>query len=120
FRNLFENSLAACQDPVHIEVACRPVEDECEEPAGDEASESDASPRVHSWIEVRVKDNGPGLSPRACREVFEPFFTTKTKGTGLGMAIAQRVLTAHGGSISVGQVGQGGAEFVLKLPRVES
>jgi signal transduction histidine kinase len=115
FRNLFENSLAACDGLVHIEVVCRL--ESAQEPQG---HEHQADANVEEWVEIRVRDNGPGLSPRAKREVFEPFFTTKTKGTGLGMAIANRVLAAHNGSISVGQSGHPGAEFVLKLPRVIS
>jgi signal transduction histidine kinase len=100
FRNMFENSLAACPDPVVLRMACREVELE-EEPA----------------LEVRVCDNGPGLAPEARGNVFEPFFTTKTKGTGLGMAIARRIIEAHGGRIEVGDRHDHGAEFVITIPR---
>ena len=100
FRNVFENTLAACRDPVRIQIACR-----------------DAQLAERSAIEVRVRDNGPGLTPDARRNVFEPFFTTKTKGTGLGMAIARRIADAHGGTIAVGDAGAKGAEFVVTLPR---
>jgi signal transduction histidine kinase len=67
---------------------------------------------------MTVLDNGPGLCVEAKRNVFEPFFTTKTKGTGLGMAIARRIVEAHGGNITAGDAASGGAEFVIKLPRV--
>ncbi len=141
FRNLFENSLAACSDPVVIEVHCRLVrEHDLEEslrdalsipqPTHDEATGPHAgeialSPNdTHltdghgaTWIEIRVRDNGPGLSAKARSDVFEPFFTTKSKGTGLGMAIAQRILAAHAGLIVVGASNQTGAEFVIYLPR---
>jgi signal transduction histidine kinase len=50
--------------------------------------------------------------------VLEPFFTSKTKGTGLGLAIARRVTEAHGGSIAING-GNGGAEIILTLPRVQ-
>jgi signal transduction histidine kinase len=63
-----------------------------------------------------VRDNGPGLTSDARQNVFEPFFTTKTKGTGLGMAIARRVIDAHGGRIAVGDSSEG-AEFVISLPK---
>ena len=113
FRNLLENSLAACTDPVRIHFTCRTTA-----PAADARHpETDTELTAHSTVEVRISDNGPGLNPRARREVFRPFFTTKTKGTGLGMAIAHRILEAHGGSISVGNPAQGGAEFVLRFPR---
>jgi PAS domain S-box-containing protein len=100
FRILFENSLAACRDPATIEIVCR-----------------DARHAAGECLEVRVQDNGPGLSPQARQNVFEPFFTTKTKGTGLGMAIARRIVDAHGGQIIVGRETEGGAEFIVTLPR---
>lgn len=98
FRNLLENSLAACDDPVVIEIFCREV-----------------YLRGQSAIEIRVRDNGPGLTPEARRNAFEPFFTTKTKGTGLGMAIARRIVEAHGGEIDIGDTSSQGAEFVITL-----
>lgn len=100
FRNLLENSLAACRDPVRIRVSCR-----------------DAQFQQQPAVEVRIRDNGPGLTPEARQSVFDPFYTTKTKGTGLGMAIARRIVSAHGGQISVGDAESGGAEFVVLLPR---
>jgi len=57
------------------------------------------------------------LSPEQRTRIFEPFFTTKTKGTGLGMAIAKRILEAHGGRIAVGGDSAPGAEIILTLPR---
>ena len=100
FRNIFENSLAACSDPVVITVRCRSAE----------LNEASA-------IEIHVEDNGPGLPEEVRGRVFEPFFTTKSKGTGLGMAIAQRIVEMHGGEIAVGESERGGAAFVIRLPR---
>jgi PAS domain S-box-containing protein len=101
FRNLFENSLAACPDPVEIRLSAR-------------ATQWEGRPAV----EVTVADNGPGLPESVRDRVFEPFFTTKTKGTGLGMAIADRIVAAHGGRIEVGAPASG-AEFRIVLPRVD-
>ena len=100
FRNLLENSLAACIDPAVIEITC-----------------GDAQWQGHAALEIRVHDNGPGLVANARQNVFEPFFTTKTKGTGLGMAIARRIVDAHGGQITVGNDSSTGAEFVVTLMR---
>ncbi len=99
FRNILENSLAACPDPVRIVIRC-----------GDTAI--DGRPALR----VAVVDNGPGLNPEQRQRIFEPFFTTKTKGTGLGMAIAQRVVEAHGGQIAVGPRVVG-TEILITLPR---
>lgn len=67
-------------------------------------------------IRVAIRDEGPGFSDEQKQRIFEPFFTTKTKGTGLGMAICQRIVLAHGGQISVGSNGPG-AEILIRLPR---
>jgi signal transduction histidine kinase len=64
-----------------------------------------------------VSDNGPGIAPEQRAQVFEPFFTTKAKGTGLGMAIAKRIVEAHGGRIAVGDVRGPGAVFLITIPR---
>jgi two-component system sensor kinase FixL len=102
FRNIFENSLAACQGPVRIVVRCA-------------ETVLEGRPAVC----VSVQDNGPGLTPQQRQRIFDPFFTTKTKGTGLGMAIARRIIEAHGGRITVGSA-EGGAELLLTLPRTTS
>lgn len=99
FRNVFENSLAACRDPVRIEVDC-----------------SLASGDAHGDVRILVRDNGPGLTPEQKRRIFEPFYTTKAKGTGLGMAIAQRIVETHGGAISVEEDGPGAAILIV-LPQ---
>jgi two-component system sensor histidine kinase HydH len=73
-------------------------------------------------VHIEVADSGPGLSSEAERYAFEPFFTTKPAGTGLGLAMALRIATAHGGAIEFRRgsgVGPGrrGACVRLTLPR---
>ena len=65
---------------------------------------------------VRVHDNGPGIPPEKLDRVFNPFFTTKAGGTGLGMAIAKKIVEAHEGTIDVTSEPGHGAEFVVVLP----
>jgi two-component system, LuxR family, sensor kinase FixL len=103
FRNILENTLAACSDPVEIVVSCSEIPLEGQ-PA----------------LSIAVRDNGPGLTAEQRQRIFEPFFTTKTKGTGLGMAIAKRIVEAHGGQIAVGMPSGPGAEIQLLLPRGNS
>lgn len=71
------------------------------------------------WIEIRIKDNGRGMTEDVKAKIFEHLFTTKGvgKGTGLGLAIAhQIVVEAHGGRLTVqSELGQG-SEFCIQLP----
>jgi signal transduction histidine kinase len=92
--------LAACKDPVAITIAG-----------------AETSFRGRHAVRISVLDNGPGLTAEQRRRIFEPFFTTKTKGTGLGMAIAQRIVEAHGGVLEIGAENGPGTEIILTLPR---
>jgi signal transduction histidine kinase len=71
-------------------------------------------------VEVRVRDNGIGISADIKDKLFQPFFTTKPtgEGTGLGLSISYDIVTQqHGGSIAVdSKVGEY-SEFVIRLPR---
>jgi signal transduction histidine kinase len=67
---------------------------------------------------VVVRDSGPGLAPDARRKLFEPFFTTKDAGTGLGLAVSQGIVRAHGGEIEVESLPDRGAQFTVWLPSV--
>lgn len=62
-----------------------------------------------------VSDTGPGIPEKARAALFKPFQTTKQKGTGLGLAVADRVVKAHGGEIVV-DTGSGGTTFTVLLP----
>ncbi|MBX3442645.1 MAG: response regulator [Planctomyces sp.] len=99
FRNILENSLAACGDPVRINVDCQSVLE------GD-----------RSCLEIAIRDNGPGLSAEQRQRIFDPFYTTKTRGTGLGMTLCRRIVDAHGGAIGVGPDQGGGTEILIRLP----
>ena len=102
FRNLLENALAACPDPVEITIHC-----------------SDLDLDDFPALEICVRDNGPGIAPEQRPRVFDAFHTTKTTGTGLGLAICRRIMEAHGGQIAVGDGRGRGAEFMLIMPRGE-
>jgi two-component system sensor histidine kinase HydH len=68
-------------------------------------------------LTIDVSDCGPGV-PEADRErIFEPFHTGKTQGTGLGLAVARRVVEAHGGTLTVARAASGGAVFRVAVPQ---
>ena len=81
-----------------------------------------SSRKENGQIEVRIKDNGPGIPENHLKKIFEPFFTTKDtdKGTGLGLSLCHDIVRGHGGTLAVNsEVGQG-AEFVITLPTSSS
>jgi signal transduction histidine kinase len=73
--------------------------------------------RNDTSVSVRVRDTGPGIPPDARERVFEPFYTTTASGTGLGLALAQRTVEEHGGTIRAEDV-EPGASCVIELPLV--
>lgn len=83
-RNIFENSLAATDGTVRIQV---------------DFANTDLDNR--SAVEVSIRDHGPGLSPEAAERALDAFYTTKTRGTGLGLAIVKRIIESHGGRIAL-------------------
>jgi signal transduction histidine kinase len=72
--------------------------------------------RAQAMQHVVVADNGPGIDPAIASRMFRPFFTTKTKGTGLGLALVQKIVVTHNGRVSVLNDENGGARFTVSLP----
>lgn len=72
----------------------------------------------NSFIQIDIKDNGPGIEPAVMKHIFDPFFTTKDtgKGTGLGLAITYGLITKLGGDIKVASVLNTGTTFSIYLP----
>jgi two-component system, NtrC family, nitrogen regulation sensor histidine kinase GlnL len=65
---------------------------------------------------ITVSDNGPGIPATALPNLFLPFFTTKPQGTGLGLAVVQKVIVQHGGQVEARNRAEGGAAFIVTLP----
>ena len=74
--------------------------------------------RDEETVEVRVRDNGPGIPEDVKAKIFEPFFTTKAtnEGTGLGLSISNDIVRRHGGAMSVESAVGEFTEFVVRLP----
>ncbi len=64
---------------------------------------------------ITFRDRGEGISEEDLGLIFEPFFTTRTKGTGLGLAVARRIVELHGGTLTAHSIPDGGAEFRVIL-----
>jgi len=69
-------------------------------------------------VEIRVEDNGNGISKNIVDKIFQPFFTTKPtgQGTGLGLSLAYDIIKAHGGEIKVETKEGDGSQFIIQLP----
>jgi signal transduction histidine kinase len=65
---------------------------------------------------VEVSDTGPGVPEELRERIFYPFFTTKERGSGVGLALAHKTVTSHGGSVEVEAPPAGGATFRVRLP----
>ena len=105
FMNLFLNAADAMPRGGRISVSSREIPD----PTDDQG-----------WIQVRVEDQGTGVSPDAAEKIFEPFFSTKKEGTGFGLSVALSTVEDHGGTLRLDpQMDEGGgAVFVIELPLV--
>lgn len=68
------------------------------------------------WAHIAIMDTGGGLAEADLQRIFIPFFTTKSKGHGVGLALAHRVITDHGGTLSASNAPEGGALFTIRLP----
>ena len=97
--NLLRNALEAC-DEGGVAPVVR-VESDVDEAQG--------------LVRLAVVDNGPGVAPAVRDRIFTPFFTTKSRGTGLGLALVQKIVVSHDGRISLAAT-PGGACFRVDLP----
>ena len=79
-----------------------------------------ASSDESTHVEIRIKDEGPGIPSHLKEKIFIPFFTTKQKGTGLGLALCKRIVTHHGGTIRAESPAEKGTTFVLRFPSIKA
>jgi two-component system, LuxR family, sensor kinase FixL len=95
FHNLLVNSAHAMQGKGDIVVAVKEADSQCR---------------------IAFSDTGPGIPPEVREKLFTPFFTTKSRGSGLGLATAKRLVEAHHGSIAIECPPEGGTTVTVQLP----
>lgn len=101
--NLLRNAAEAINDDQSI----RQVHISC-------SGEHDLSDKP--WAVVEIEDTGAGIPVADLQRIFIPFFTTKAQGHGIGLALAHRVVTEHGGTLTASSRPEGGAVFTMRLP----
>jgi signal transduction histidine kinase len=72
--------------------------------------------KQEDFVRISVRDNGPGIPSEIEDKIFIPFFTTKKGGTGLGLAMAQKIIHAHGGVLDLKNEPGKGTDFIIKIP----
>jgi len=75
-----------------------------------------SSSAKNGLIRVTVADSGPGVQEKERGKIFDPFFTTKNGSSGIGLSLSHRIITDHGGTMSVSTSNWGGAEFMIEIP----
>jgi signal transduction histidine kinase len=71
---------------------------------------------VQRALRIDVTDNGPGIDPAVIPRIFRPFFSTKARGTGLGLALVQKIIVTHNGRVAASNIDGDGARFAVTLP----
>jgi signal transduction histidine kinase len=69
-------------------------------------------------VTFTIRDNGPGIAEADLARIFDGFFTTKPDGMGIGLALCQSIIAAHGGTITASSQSEGGAVFCVSIPPV--
>lgn len=79
-----------------------------------------AADHVQRIARIAVIDNGPGVDPAVASRIFRPFVTTRARGTGLGLAVVQKIVVTHNGRVVAQPEPGGGARFTVTLPLADS
>ncbi|MDH5358278.1 MAG: ATP-binding protein [Gammaproteobacteria bacterium] len=74
----------------------------------------------NKWLELKVRDHGPGIPENMISKLFEPYATNKTKGTGLGLAIVKKIIEEHQGIVWAENIHPDGACIMIRLPLEDS
>lgn len=104
--NLIKNGIEAAEDaqlPIKIEISYSIIQHESVE-----------------FVELKIRDFGPGIPKDMINTLFEPYATNKVKGTGLGLAIVKKIIDEHQGDVWAENFSPDGACIMIQLPLVRS
>jgi signal transduction histidine kinase len=101
FLNLFINSIDAMDDGGELKVVGK-----IDRP----------SYKKTDYLAITVTDTGYGIKPENLSKIFDRYYTSKKTGTGLGLAVVERIVSAHGGTLNVKSEPERGTEFTIYLP----
>ncbi len=110
FINIVKNAIEAMPDGGRVRISAGLVDTHASSPV------LDVNLPAGRYVEVRFSDTGEGIDEKDIRRIFTPFFTTKGKGTGLGLALVQKILVFHGGRAAVTSLRGKGTTFRVYLP----
>jgi hypothetical protein len=104
---LCRNALEALRVGGRVELAAREVAAPPDDPHGG------------TWVEIQVRDTGPGIPAEVRQHLFDPYFSGREAGRGLGLGLSKcwRVVTDHGGRIEVTSAANAGTTFTVRLPQ---
>lgn len=110
--------LAIEADPTQVMVALRAMCDNAVEALGWGGHVELSARAVEGAVEVTIRDDGPGIPPEVRRHLFDPFYSGRAAGRGIGLGLSKswRIVTNHGGRITVDSGPGRGATFVITLP----
>ena len=117
---MLDENLSLCKiDPQRIEVAILNLINNAAEAMKDQQGDKKIgiiSSADHHRIIVRIFDSGPGIPQKIISSIFDPFYTTKNGSMGIGLSLVHRIVSDHGGCLSVDKSKWGGAEFKIEIP----
>ena len=120
FINIFNNALEAMPEGGRLHLTVKQIR------SSEFGVQSEKIPRSklkaqyselnRDFMEISVADSGKGISPENLSKIFAPYYTTKEKGVGLGLAITQRMIQSHEGSLEVQSHKNQGTTVIIRLP----
>jgi signal transduction histidine kinase len=113
FHNLVANAFDAMEGSGTLEVDAY---QEASDRGGTAGTSGSSDGDTSRFVVVRIKDNGRGITPEVKERLFFPFFTTKPGGSGIGLAVAKKIMDSHRGVIDVESDAGSGATFFVKIP----